>query len=71
MILPESGAIPPDAFTRPVLATEVEAALKEVTGCEVHVEYKDGKGSLRIDFYSDDQLRTFAGLLGQYQTEKQ
>ena len=32
------------------------------------MEYKDGKGSLRIDFYSDDQLRTFAGLLGQYQT---
>ena len=68
---PKAPKPAPDAFTRPVLATEVEAALKEVTGCEVHVEYKDGKGSLRIDFYSDDQLRTFAGLLGQYQTEKQ
>lgn len=65
---PKAPKPAPDAFTRPVLATEVEAALKEVTGCEVHVEYKDGKGSLRIDFYSDDQLRTFAGLLGQYQT---
>ena len=43
-----------DNFTRPKRAVEVEAALKEVTGSEVHVEYKDGKGSLKIDFYSDE-----------------
>ncbi|MEE0800552.1 MAG: ParB/RepB/Spo0J family partition protein [Gemmiger sp.] len=59
-----------DAFTRPVLAAEVEAALKEVTGNEVHVEYKDGRGTLSIAFYSDDQLRQFAGLLGQYDPER-
>ena len=46
-----------DNFTRPKRAVEVEAALKEVTGSEVHVEYKDGKGSLKIDFYSDDMLQ--------------
>ena len=58
-----------DAFTRPVLAAEVEAALREVTGSEVRVDYKDGKGTLHIAFYSDDQLRQFAGLLGQYNHE--
>ena len=47
---------------------EVEAALKEVTGSEVHVEYKDGKGSLKIDFYSDE-LQKFADLLGHYDPE--
>ena len=48
----------PDAFTtRPKRAVEVEAALKEVTGSEVHVDYKDGKGSLKIDFYSDEMLQ--------------
>ena len=62
---------PVDAFTRSVLATEVEAALKEVTGSEVHVDYKNGKGSLRIDFYSDDQLRRYADLLGHYNPEQQ
>ncbi len=58
-----------DAFTRPVLAAEVEASLREVTGSEVRVDYKDGKGTLHIAFYSDDQLRQFAGLLGQYDPE--
>lgn len=55
----------PDAFTPPRLATEVEAALKEVTGSEVKVDYKDGRGVLHIAFYSDDQLRHLAALLGQ------
>ena len=59
----------PDAFTRPKRAMEVEAALKEVTGSEVHVEYKDGKGSLKIDFYSDEMLQKFVSLLGQYDPE--
>ena len=59
----------PDAFTRPKRAVEVEAALKEVTGSEVHVDYKDGKGSLKIDFYSDDMLQKFVSLLGQYDPE--
>ena len=59
----------PDPFHRPKRAVEVEAALKEVTGSEVHVEYKDGKGSLKIDFYSDDMLQKFVSLLGQYDPE--
>ena len=58
-----------DNFTRPKRAVEVEAALKEVTGSEVHVEYKDGKGSLKIDFYSDDMLQKFVSLLGMYDPE--
>ena len=59
-----------DAFTRPVLAVEVEGALKETTGSEVHVDYKGGKGVLHIAFYSDAQLQQFAGLLGQYDPEQ-
>lgn len=59
-----------DAFTRPVLAVEVEGALKETTGSEVHVDYKGGKGMLHIAFYSDAQLQQFAGLLGQYDPEQ-
>ena len=58
-----------DNFTRPKRAVVVEAALKEVTGSEVHVEYKDGKGSLKIDFYSDDMLQKFVSLLGMYDPE--
>ena len=57
----------PDPFNRPKRAVEIEAALKE--GSEVHVEYKDGKGSLKIDFYSDEMLQKFADLLGHYDPE--
>lgn len=59
----------PDPFCRPKRAVEVEAALKEVTGSEVHVEYKDGRGSLKIDFYSDEMLQQFVNLLGRYDPE--
>ena len=59
----------PDPFNRPKRAVEIEAALKEVTGSEVHVEYKDGKGSLKIDFYSDEMLQKLADLLGHYDPE--
>ena len=59
----------PDPFNRPKRAVEIEAALKEVTGSEVHVEYTDGKGSLKIDFYSDEMLQKFADLLGHYDPE--
>ena len=58
-----------DAFTRPKIATELEAALKDVTGSAVRIQYKDGRGSLQIDFYSDAQLSRFAELLGQYDPE--
>ena len=66
---PKAPKPKPDAFTRPKRAIEIEAALKEVTGSEVRVEYKDGKGSLKIDFYSDQMLDQFAALLGRYDPE--
>ena len=55
---------------RPALPTEVEVSLREVLGNEVKVDYKDGKGSLTLHFYSDDQLKAFANLLGQYNKEQ-
>ena len=66
---PKAPKPKPDAFTRPKRAVEIEAALREVTGSEVRVEYKDGKGSLKIDFYSDKMLDQFAALLGRYDPE--
>ncbi len=51
---------------RPSLPTEVELSLKEVLGNEVKVSYKKGKGALTVHFYSDEQLRAFANLLGRY-----
>lgn len=52
--------------SRPSIAAEVEISLQEVLGTEVKVRYEDGKGSLNIGFYSDEQLRNFANLLGKY-----
>ena len=49
------------------LPVEVEESLKEVLGSEVNVAYHGGKGRLTVHFYSDEQLRAFANLLGQYQ----
>ena len=48
MSKPPKPAKEEDAFTRTVLAVEVEGALKETTGSEVHVDYKGGKGVLHI-----------------------
>ena len=62
---------PVDAFTRPKRAVEVEAALKEVLGSAVHVDYKNGRGSLKIDFYSDEMLQAFVELLGRYENQNQ
>ena len=47
-----------------------EESLKQVLGSEVNVAYHGGKGKLTVHFYSDEQLRAFANLLGQYQTEE-
>ena len=52
-----------------VLPVEVEESLKQVLGSEVRVAYHDGKGKLTVHFYSDDQLKAFANLLGQYSVE--
>ena len=48
---------------------EVEESLKQALGSEVNVAYHDGKGKLTVHFYSDDQLKAFANLLGQYSVE--
>ena len=48
---------------------EVEESLKQALGSEVRVAYHDGKGKLTVHFYSDDQLKAFANLLGQYNME--
>ena len=44
-----------------------EESLKEVLGSEVNVAYHGGKGKLTVHFYSDEQLKAFANLLGKYQ----
>ncbi len=51
---------------RPSIAAEVEISLRDTLGTEVKVEYQDGRGSLKLGFYSDEQLRAFANLLGKY-----
>ncbi len=50
---------------RPTIATEVEIALQEVLGTEVKINYKNGKGRIEVNFYSDDQLKSFANRLGE------
>ena len=57
---------PPPPEFQSSLPTEVELSLKEVLGNEVSVNYRNGKGSLTVRFYSDDQLKAFANLLGRY-----
>ena len=60
---------PAEPPIRSAVPVEVEESLKQVLGSEVNVAYHDGKGKLTVHFYSDDQLRAFANLLGQYRTE--
>ncbi len=60
---------PAEPTPRSTLPVEVEESLKQVLGNEVNVAYHDGKGKLTVHFYSDDQLKAFANLLGQYQTD--
>ena len=57
---------PPPPEFQSSLPAEVELSLKEVLGNEVSVNYRNGKGSLTVRFYSDDQLKAFANLLGRY-----
>ena len=61
---------PREPEPRGTLPVEVEESLKQVLGSEVNVAYHGGKGKLTVHFYSDEQLRAFANLLGQYQTEE-
>ena len=61
---------PREPAPRGTLPVEVEESLKQVLGSEVSVAYHGGKGKLTVHFYSDEQLRAFANLLGQYQNEE-
>ena len=61
---------PKEPEPRGTLPVEVEESLKQALGSEVNVAYHGGKGKLTVHFYSDEQLRAFANLLGQYQTEE-
>ena len=54
---------------RETLPVEVEESLRQALGNEVSVAYHDGKGKLTVHFYSDEQLRAFANLLGHYDRE--
>lgn len=60
---------PREPQPRGTLPVEVEESLKQALGSEVRVAYHDGKGKLTVHFYSDDQLKAFANLLGQYSVE--
>lgn len=60
---------PVAALLPSALPVEVEESLKQALGSEVRVAYHDGKGKLTVHFYSDDQLKAFANLLGQYSVE--
>ena len=51
------------------LPVEVEESLRRALGSGVRVAYHDGEGKLTVHFYSDDQLKAFANLLGQYNME--
>ena len=55
---------------RPSIAAEVEISLRETLGTEVKVDYKEGKGSINVSFYSEEQLKAFANLLGKYEAER-
>ncbi len=59
----------PREVQRPAFPAEVEASLRQALGNEVSVAYRNGRGSLTVHFYSDDQLRAFANLLGGYDRE--
>ncbi len=52
---------------RDTLPQEVEISLREALGTVVNVKYKGGSGAISVEFYSDEQLKTFANLLGKYE----
>ena len=49
---------------REVHVTSLENRLKETLGTKVSLTYRDGKGSLNIRYYSDDDLEHILKLLG-------
>ena len=67
MIDREAGTV--KLFGQEEITPLAKADIGVVMGGEVNVAYHGGKGKLTVHFYSDEQLRAFANLLGQYQME--
>lgn len=55
---------------KPALPGEVELALRNTLGTPVKVVYKNGKGSLQIPFFSDEELKTYANMLGKLKDKR-
>lgn len=58
------------ASSKPALPTEVELALQNTLGLLVQVSYTGGKGKVSIPFYSDEELKALANMLGNIEIEK-
>ena len=50
--------------TREVHVTSLENRLKETLGTKVSLTYREGKGTLNIKYFSDDDLERILKLLG-------
>ena len=48
---------------------EQKRAAARLGGGQKRIDAQHGKGKLTVHFYSDDQLKAFANLLGQYSVE--
>ena len=58
------GKTTPPARTLPAVSYgEVESGLKETLGAKVQIKEKDGKGSIRLSFYSREELERLIELL--------
>ena len=64
--LQSSASHPADAspVVRDLHLLDLENRLREKLGTRISLRYRDGKGSLEIKFFSDDELDRLLGLLG-------
>jgi ParB family chromosome partitioning protein len=56
------GALTP--LTQDAHVADLENRLRERLGTKVHLRYKEGKGSLEISYFSDDELERILQILG-------
>ena len=63
--LQQPGAAPKPRSRRDAFYDEVELALKETLGRKVRVVPGRGKGTLEIEFYSNEDLKDLANKLGE------
>jgi ParB family chromosome partitioning protein len=57
-----AGALTP--LTQDTHVASLENRLRERLGTKVHLRYKEGKGSLEISYFSDDELERILQILG-------